>query len=142
MPRDRNTMEGFLRDLQVRLTRLERHTHPHIGGSGGTGGGTGPMGPPGPPGANGAPGPTGPPGPRGAKGDTGSAGPPGTGATGPFPSEVEISTIDPFSRNRNVELWYDPDAPDLPPVNEVFIGVDPPTDPNVELWFDPDAVTP
>jgi hypothetical protein len=39
-PVSRNTVEGYLRDLQVRLTRLERHTH--AGGGGGTAGPPGP----------------------------------------------------------------------------------------------------
>jgi hypothetical protein len=54
---------------------------------------------------------------------------------------VEISTIDPFSRNRNVELWYDPDAPTPIEVfpNEVVISTAAPVAPGVELWYDPDA---
>lgn len=75
---ERESLPGFLRNLDVRITRLERL--PQTGGGGGGGGGDmGPIGPTGAPGPPGPTGPTGPSGPAGPTGPTGPEGPPGTG---------------------------------------------------------------
>jgi len=51
-------------------------------------------------------------------------------------NEVFVGPSDPIGANPTIELWYDSDAPDAPPLpDEVFIGPDDPGT-TYDLWYD------
>lgn len=114
-PTDRDTLPGFLKDLDRRLRHVEQR--PVRLGAGDGGGGT-----PGPPG------PAGPAGPGVAPG----------GTAGQILAKID-------GTDYNTEWIDPPTGGGGDSVDEVYVGTSQPADPTgvlpkLELWYDPDAV--
>ena len=111
---NRDTINGFLRDLSVRLTRVERRTSSGSGSGGTIGpmGPSGPMGPTGPAGPTGASGPMGPTGPNGTTGPAGPTGPMGPGGqTGATGETGPVGPIGPKGDKGNPSFVPGPEGP-------------------------------
>lgn len=130
-PAERDTLPGYLKDLDRRVRHIEQRPVRAMAGDGG--------GIPGPPGPEG---PMGPPGPAGEDGADGADGAPGVGVpTGGTAGQV-LAKVDGTDYNTH---WVDQTGSGGGDgVDEVFVGVDQPSDPtglppSLELWYDPDA---